>query len=800
MEHTKKLVLVSPEALDRARGSRPQPLEGTKVKELEDQLSAVLNDPLLDDATKMKRYSGVLQRYTVYHAKANEPLKVRVQPETSSRVQPGDTLQKRTIERDVIDSVPSAFKSKATQLLGKIASYDSGLDWTDRGELIVNDRVIKGSHMVDLANDMMRKRKSATPVGMDEFTKALARINTPRELIGNPDRWKECASGTTQWIVYQRTVSRWISHYANLFVYLLAVGVRYVFRMSPMDTYLSNLYYDPSHPAAFGGVGAIRRAAKQDKRNISDKKITEWLQGRDAYTLHKPLRKTFQRNKVIVSGIDSQWQADLVDVSAFAKQNKGYRYILTCIDILSKFAWARALKDKTSRSVIGAFRSILKEQNRKPQTLYTDKGKEFLNQPFQTFLRDKNIHFFTTNNETKASVVERFNRTLKTKMWRYFTANGTRRYVDVLQKFLAGYNQNHHRSIGMAPKDVDEYCQEEVWQRLYGNVVTKDVAEHRFKFSLGDTVRISMATRPFRKGYLPQWTDEVFTVAGRIRRTPPVYRLKDYGGEMVEGTFYEQEMQRVSKEDQTYRIEKIIRRRNRNGRTEYFVKWKDNTVTRYRVKLAQPISLEGQWEVGLAEIIYPHQWYNVDEECEYSYTVNGGQQWWRKHIDPGYYGSMKDIFELLETNYLEHIKYVLHDKTRKLEIRLEEGAHVKFKGRLADMLGFQTEAPIVTQNITLDRPVDLRQPHNLFVYCDIVEPCAVGHTRVPLLRVVNVKQKYGEDVSMIFTNIHYHTVKQKYFDTIEMDIRDGVGRKVPFSRGNVIVTLHFRLKKASQFV
>ncbi|KAJ8025634.1 hypothetical protein HOLleu_33246 [Holothuria leucospilota] len=123
-------------------------------------------------------------------------------------------------------------------------------------------------------------------------------------------------------------------------------------------------------------------------------------------------------------------------------------------------------------------------------------------------------------------------------MLRYFTGNGTRRYVDVLQKFLAGYNESHHRSIGMAPKDLNEYCQE-VWQRLYGNVDANDVAERGFKFALGDTVRISMATRPFRKGYLPQWTDEVFTVARRIRRTPPVYRLKDYGGEMVEGTFYE---------------------------------------------------------------------------------------------------------------------------------------------------------------------------------------------------------------------------------------------------------------------
>lgn len=340
---------------------------------------------------------------------------------------------------------------------------------------------------------------------------------------------------------------------------------------SGMDKYLSDLYYDPSHPAGFGGVAAIKRAVKRDNKNISVKDIEKWLQGRDAYTLQKPLRRTFRRNKVIVSGIDSQWQADLVDVSSFSKQNKNHKYILTCIDIFSKFAWARALKDKTGKTIVRAFQSIIKAHNRKPQTLQTDKGKEFVNRPFQQFLRAKQIHFFTTNNETKASVVERFNRTLKSKMWRYFTANGTRTYIDVLPKFLVGYNRRKHRSIGMAPVNVNRDNQEEVWQRLYGNIPKSSVSA--FKFNLGDAVRISMATQPFQKGYLPQWTEEVFTIAERKHRLPPVYRLKDFGGELIEGTFYEQELQKVEKSNHIYRIEKVVRSRRKHGQKEYLVKW-----------------------------------------------------------------------------------------------------------------------------------------------------------------------------------------------------------------------------------
>ncbi|KAJ8020517.1 hypothetical protein HOLleu_40127 [Holothuria leucospilota] len=593
-----------------------------------------------------------------------------------------------------------------------------------------------------------------------------------------------------------------------------------------MEEYLNKIYFDPLHPASFGGIGPIRETVKADnKKLITTRDIKNWLSTKDTYTLHKPLRRNFKRNRVIVSGIDSQWQADLVDVSSLSRQNKGHRYILTCIDIFSKYAWARVLKNKTGKSIVNAFQSIFKE--RQPKSLQTDKGTEFKNQLFQQFLRKNNIHFFTTNNETKASVVERFNRTLKSRMWRYFTANGNRRYIDVLQKFLVSYNKSLHRSIGKAPEDVNVTNQEEVWQALYGRDFSPDQSEQKFKLELNDPVRISMATRPFRKGYLPQWTDEVFTVSERHSRNPPVYTLKDYGGETIEGTFYDYELQKVSKTDHTYRIEKILKRRKRNGRKEYFVKWKgypskfnswvndsfyvtlpsnsspdvypQNTLTNYRVKLAQPITLEGDWEVGLAEFIYPHQWYNIDEECKYSYTIDGGDRWLIKVIEPGLYDSIDSILHALKTDYNSLIQYHYNQYTRKLRINLLKGAQVKFRGRLAEILGFKGKT-LLTESTTLPHPVDIANISNLLVYCDIVEPSVVGHVKVPLLRVIAVNGKYGENKRDIFHHVFYHPIKQKYFDTIEIDIRDNTGRKIPFVRGNVIATLHFRLRKSPQFI
>ena len=330
------------------------------------------------------------------------------------------------------------------------------------------------------------------------------------------------------------------------------------------------MYYDPQHPAAFGGVEAVYRAVKKDGVNINRKQIEKWLSKQPVYTLHKPIRKHFERNRVMVNGIDQQWQADLVDMTSLAEHNSGYKYILTCIDVFSKYAWTIPLKNKTGLVLIDAFKQILKS-GRKPHLLQTDKGTEFINRNFQKLLKKEEIRFFTTQNETKASVVERFNRTLKTKMWKYFTANNTYAYMEVLPKLLSAYNHSYHRSIKTIPASVNIHNADHVWRMLYG----ADVRPTRtnFKFNVGDTVRISMATRPFRKGYLPNWTTELFTVSAKIARHPPVYMIKDYDGEELDGTFYEQELQRVINTDDMYQVEKVLDTRKRRKKTEYYVKW-----------------------------------------------------------------------------------------------------------------------------------------------------------------------------------------------------------------------------------
>ncbi len=267
---------------------------------------------------------------------------------------------------------------------------------------------------------------------------------------------------------------------------------------------------------------------------------------------------------MIVSGMDEQWQADLADIPTLAKYNKEYRYILTCIDILSKYAWAVPLKTKTGAELVRAFKKIFKD-GRKPLKLNTDQGKEFENQTFKEFLKENKIIFFTTSSDKKACVVERFNRTLKSRMWKYFTAKNTYNYIDVLDDLLIGYNNSKHRSIGTSPSSVTQEKENAIWQILYGDL---QHVRAKYKYEIGDSVRISRAKATFEKGHEANWTEEIFMIAERIPRDPVVYKIKDYKGEILEGVFYEEELQRVQPKSQsdTYIVEKILQKKVRKNK------------------------------------------------------------------------------------------------------------------------------------------------------------------------------------------------------------------------------------------
>jgi transposase InsO family protein len=173
---------------------------------------------------------------------------------------------------------------------------------------------------------------------------------------------------------------------------------------------LSKIYYDPKHPASFASVQSLWKATNGA---VPKKIVEEWLSGQETYTLHRPARKRFPRNRYYVDNIDTLWQADLNDMRSLKDKNDQFCHLLTIIDVFSKYAWTVPLYSKTGTEVANAFEKVFKQDKRIPLKLQTDKGTEFLNKTFQDCLKKHNIVYYSTNTpDLKACIVERFNRSL----------------------------------------------------------------------------------------------------------------------------------------------------------------------------------------------------------------------------------------------------------------------------------------------------------------------------------------------------------------------------------------------------
>ena len=322
-------------------------------------------------------------------------------------------------------------------------------------------------------------------------------------------------------------------------------------------------------PTVAGSLGGVTRFAKAHK--LSAAKVRAKLESSLGYTLHKPTRRHFRTLPVLVYAMDDQWVADLIEVGNIAKVNRGYRYLLTVVDVLSKYAWVEPVKSKTGKDVTAAFEKILR-QGRTPRRLQTDDGKEFYNNTFQALMKRKDIDHFSTSGDTKASVIERFNRTLKQRMYRYFTVKNTLKYVTVLKDLVLGYNRSYHRSIKMAPEQVTVQNEEQVWKNLYARRLGGK--RTRPKLKVGDRVRLNKKYRVFKKGYLPGWTEEVFVVGRTVAGVAPTYKIHEWDGTPVEGTFYAEDLQKVTvRDDDLFRVEKIVKRKG----DKVLVRWKGCT-------------------------------------------------------------------------------------------------------------------------------------------------------------------------------------------------------------------------------
>ena len=226
------------------------------------------------------------------------------------------------------------------------------------------------------------------------------------------------------------------------------------------------------------------------------------------------------------------------------KPEEGYKYILTIIDIWSKYAWGIPLKSKDGKTVRNAFEDVFNKSNRIPKHIWTDKGKEFYNIDVKSLFDNKKIKLYSTESELKSIVCERLNRTLKERMEKQFTINyilGRKSsWLEILPVIVESYNNTVHSKIQCTPVDAIK----SEWQTHVAKRMRDDDEPNNIKprFQVGDKVRIYKWKSTFEKGYTTRFTSEIFVITEVHNTTPVTYNLKDLNGEEVTGRFYNEEL------------------------------------------------------------------------------------------------------------------------------------------------------------------------------------------------------------------------------------------------------------------
>ena len=337
------------------------------------------------------------------------------------------------------------------------------------------------------------------------------------------------------------------------------------------DEKMSRVYYDMSHSGSFGGKKGL-------KQYFPSKAVEEWTAKQLPYSLHKPLKRKFLTRPYRVVGLNELWQMDLMEMIPYHSINKGYKYILVCIDAFNRYVRVVPLKNKTGKELASALGFMLKEAT-PPTRIQTDFGKEFYNKSVKQVLDKYNIIHYTVDSQFKASIVERFNRTLREKLNRYFTYTGKKVWYKILPTVVETYNKSRHRGIfNKAPVDITPANEYEIWLLKEEEEERKKKKNRRsHKLVVGDYVRISniSITNPFYKNFDQNWSDEVFRIIEVDTRARPVmFLIADLNGEVIKGKFYAEELQYIGKTaPEIYRIQKVIRSRGKGDKKEYLVKW-----------------------------------------------------------------------------------------------------------------------------------------------------------------------------------------------------------------------------------
>ena len=271
-------------------------------------------------------------------------------------------------------------------------------------------------------------------------------------------------------------------------------------------------------------------------------KIKRYLRQNETHSLHKPVRKRFPRRRIVTHYPGQIIQSDLIDLQKYSTKNSNYKFILVVIDCFSKYLWVRPLKSKRGEETAKNLRSIFESMKYPVQSIIFDEGLEYLNSYVKNVLKEYNIHFYHIKTLHKASTAERVNKTIKQKIWKFFTESGKQRWIDVIDDIVSNYNATYHNTIKRAPNEVTWDNRKEVFKTMFPKI--NQTVQCRLR--VGERVRIALNKEIFDKGYTQNWSKDIFTIIRVFQKNGVCwYRLEDSEHNIYPKTKYFYQLNRV---------------------------------------------------------------------------------------------------------------------------------------------------------------------------------------------------------------------------------------------------------------
>lgn len=339
-----------------------------------------------------------------------------------------------------------------------------------------------------------------------------------------------------------------------------------------MNTLLSEIYSNHKSAAGLSGEVALLREARKSNKSVSIQDVRKFLHSNETYTRFYPIRRKIKTNKFL-GYLNSDHYADLAFFNNLKKYNRSYAYLLVVVDAFSRFLMVRPLKTKEAREVYNAYLDILLKTKRIPFRLKSDAGTEFTAGVMKKLYSQFGInHSIAKNTDIKAGFAENAIFRIKNKLQKYFHLEKTLNWIDAIDGIVDGLNSTYINSIGTSPALVTYQTAQEVWKRVYKSYIESGSCSP--KFLVGSVVRVSHSRQVFRKGTDSRYSSELFRIKKIVNYPNPVYILEDLNGEEIDAFWYAEELIEFTKDSDIYSLEKIIRKRKRNGKQEFLVKFK----------------------------------------------------------------------------------------------------------------------------------------------------------------------------------------------------------------------------------